>query len=335
LNADWASAIVIEASTGKILAAAEAPTVDPNKPGAVRAQNRASRIFQTAFEPGSILKPVAAATAIDVGKATPLTHVVAPQSLRMPWGQFINDAELHAPEKLTLTGVLAQSSNTGIVQIGGKVKAPTRYEYMQKFGMGEKTGVNFEGESSGVLTSYKTWDKMTDKVVMFGQGVSLTPIQTASIYQTFANKGVRLSPILISGCEDRNGQLNPTAVEAPVRVISESTASQTLDMLEKVVEKGPIGRTARIFGYRVAGKTGTAQIAEGRGYGSLHAVSFVGIAPAENPQYVVAVTAYKSRTVSNSLGATPGFVAVMKQVLKTYAVPPSTTKSKNIPTGWK
>jgi len=335
LNADWASAIVIEASTGKILAAAEAPTVDPNKPGAVRAQNRASRIFQTAFEPGSILKPVAAATAIDVGKATPLTHVVAPQSLRMPWGQFINDAELHAPEKLTLTGVLAQSSNTGIVQIGGKVKAPTRYEYMQKFGMGEKTGVNFEGESSGVLTSYKTWDKMTDKVVMFGQGVSLTPIQTASIYQTFANKGVRLSPILISGCEDRNGHLNPTAVEAPVRVISESTASQTLDMLEKVVEKGPIGRTARIFGYRVAGKTGTAQIAEGRGYGSLHAVSFVGIAPAENPQYVVAVTAYKSRTVSNSLGATPGFVAVMKQVLKTYAVPPSTTTSKNIPTGWK
>jgi cell division protein FtsI (penicillin-binding protein 3) len=253
----------------------------------------------------------------------------------MPWGQFINDAELHAPEKLTLTGVLAQSSNTGIVQIGGKVKAPTRYEYMQKFGMGEKTGVNFEGESSGVLTSYKTWDRMTDKVVMFGQGVSLTPIQTASIYQTFANKGVRLSPILISGCEDRNGQLNPTAVEAPVRVISESTASQTLDMLEKVVEKGPIGRTARIFGYRVAGKTGTAQIAEGRGYGSLHAVSFVGIAPAENPQYVVAVTAYKSRNVSNSLGATPGFVAVMKQVLKTYAVPPSVTKSKNIPTGWK
>jgi cell division protein FtsI (penicillin-binding protein 3) len=334
LNADWASAIVIEVSTGKILAAAEAPTVDPNKPGAVRAQNRASRIFQTAFEPGSILKPVAAATAIDVGKATPLTHVVAPQSLRMPWGQYINDAELHAPEKLTLTGVLAQSSNTGIVQIGGKVDAATRYSYMKKFGMGQKTGVNFEGESSGVLNSYKKWDRMTDKVVMFGQGVSLTPIQTADIYQTIANKGVRVTPQLIAGCQDNNGNLTPTAVESPVRVLSESTAAQTMDMLEKVVEKGPIGRTARIFGYRIAGKTGTAQIAEGRGYGRLHAVSFVGIAPAENPKYVVAVTAYKSRTVSNSLGATPGFVAVMKQVLKTYASPPSTTKSKYLPTGW-
>ena len=108
-----------------------------------------------------------------------------------------------------------------------------------------------------------------------------------------------------------------------------------MDMLEKVVEKGPIGRTARIQGYRVAGKTGTAQIAEGKGYGRLYAVSFVGVAPAENPQYAVAVTAFKSRNVSNSLGATPGFVAVMKQVLKTYAVPPSTTTSKNIPTEWK
>jgi len=335
LNADWASAIVIEVSTGKILAAAEAPTVDPNKPGAVKAQNRASRIFQTAFEPGSILKTVAAATAIDVGKATPETHVVAPERLRMPWGQFINDAEQHAPEKLTLTGVLAQSSNTGIVQIGQKVDSATRYEYMKKFGMGQKTAVNFEGESSGVLTNYTSWDRMTDKVVMFGQGVSLTPIQTADIYQTIANKGVRVSPVLIAGCRSSNGNLDQTKVDAPVRVLSESTASETMDMLEKVVEKGPIGRTARIFGYRVAGKTGTAQIAQGSGYGTLHAVSFVGIAPAENPQFVVAVTAYKSRNVSNSLGATPGFVAVMKQVLKTYAVPPSTTKSKNIPTGWK
>lgn len=334
LNANWASAIVLEVATGKILAAAEAPTVDPNKPGAVRPENRASRIFQTAFEPGSILKTVAAATAIDVGKATPLTHVVAPQSLRMPWGQYINDAELHAPERLTLTGVLAQSSNTGIVQIGGKVDSATRYEYMKKFGMGEKTGVNFEGESSGVLSNYTNWDKMTDKVVMFGQGVSLTPIQTADVYQTIANQGVRVSPQLVAGCRDANGNLSATAVEAPVRVLSEKTASETMDMLEKVVEKGPIGRTARIPGYRIAGKTGTAQIAEGRIYGGLHAISFVGIAPADNPKYVVAVTAYKSRNIGNSLGATPIFVAVMKQVLKTYAVPPATTQSKNIPTGW-
>jgi len=334
LKADWASAIVIEVKTGRILAAAEAPSVDPNNPGAVAAQNRSSRIFQSAFEPGSILKTVAAATAVDVGKASPTTHVIAPDKLRMPWGQYINDSEIHGPWKLTLTGVLSESSNTGIVQIAGKVDAATRYAYMQKFGIGSKTGVNFEGESSGVLSNYTGWDKMTNQVTMFGQGVSLTPIQTAMIYQAIANKGVRLSPVLVEGCRDKNGNITKTSVPEPVRVISESTAQQTLDMLEKVVEKGPIGRTARIFGYRVAGKTGTAQIAEGRVYGRLHAVSFVGIAPAEDPQYVVAVTAYKSRTVSNSLGATPGFVSIMKQVLKTFSVPPSTTKSKNIPVNW-
>jgi cell division protein FtsI (penicillin-binding protein 3) len=334
LKADWASAIVIEAATGRILAAAEAPSVDPNRPSAVAAQNRSSRIFRSSFEPGSILKPVAAATAVDTGKATPVTQVVAPDKLRMPWGQYINDSEFHAPMKLTLAGVLVQSSNTGLVQLGGKVDSETRYEYMKKFGMGVRSGVNFDGEASGLLTNYKKWDKMTDQTVMFGQGVSLTPIQTAGIYQAIANKGVRLSPVLVEGCVDKSGNMTKTAVDAPVRVISEKTASTTIDMLEKVVEQGPIGRTARIQGYRVGGKTGTAQIAEGSGYGRLHAVSFVGLAPAENPKFIVAVTAFKSRTVSNSLGATPGFVAVMKQVLKTYAVQPSTTKSKKIPTGW-
>jgi len=334
LKADWASAIVIEVKTGRILAAAEAPSVDPNNPGGVAPQNRHSRIFQAAFEPGSILKTVAAATAIDVGKASPTSHVIAPDKLRMPWGQYINDSEIHGPWKLTLTGVLVESSNTGIVQIAGKVDSATRYAYMQKFGIGSKTGVNFEGESSGVLTNYTNWDRMSNETVMFGQAVSLTPIQTAMIYQTIANKGVRKSPVLVDGCRDKNGNITRTSVPDPVRVISESSAKQTMDMLEKVVEKGPIGKTARIFGYRVAGKTGTAQIAEGRGYGRLHAVSFVGIAPAEDPKYVVAVTAYKSRTVSNSLGATPGFVSVMKQVLKTHAIPPATTKSTYIPVRW-
>lgn len=335
LKADWASAIVIEAKTGRILAAAEAPTVDPNNPGGVEAQNRSSRIFRSSFEPGSILKPVAAATAIDVGKATPLSQVVAPYSLRMPWGQYINDSHQHPPDKLTLTGVLVDSSNTGLVQLGGKVSSKTRYEYMQKFGMGSKTGVNFEGESSGLLANYKNWDKMTDKTVMFGQGVSLTPIQTAGIYQAIGNKGVRLSPVLVDGCRDSSGAIARTTVDAPVRVISEETAQTTIDMLEKVVEFGSIGRTARIQGYRVGGKTGTAQIAEGKGYGRLFAVSFVGLAPVEDPKYIVAVTAFRSRTVSNSLGATPGFVSVMKQVLKTYAVPPSTTKSEKIAIRWK
>jgi cell division protein FtsI (penicillin-binding protein 3) len=157
------------------------------------------------------------------------------------------------------------------------------------------------------------------------------------MYQAIANNGVRLQPRLVEGCDDGKGNFVATPVLPGVQAISASTARTTVDMLEKVVEEGGIGRHAAVPGYRVAGKTGTAQItdpATGR-YGNLHAISFIGMAPAENPQYVVAVTAFKSRTVSNSLGATPIFKAIMQQVLRTYRVPPSTTKSVNIDTEWK
>jgi cell division protein FtsI (penicillin-binding protein 3) len=335
LNADWASAVVIEVKTGNILVAAEAPSVDPNSFWKSKAEDRQSRIFQATFEPGSTLKTVTAATIVDSGYGTPSSRVLAPYRIKLPWGDTIQDSHMHPTEKLTLTGVLRDSSNTGIVTLGEKVPEQTRYEYLKKFGLGKKTDVRFEGEASGVIHSWKTWDKLTDKVSMFGQGISVTPIQTAFLYQTIANGGVRLQPRLVEGCKDSNGSVVATPTQAGVRVISESSARSTIDMLEKVVEQGGIGRTAAVSGYRVAGKSGTAQIKDGFGYGTLHAISFIGMAPAESPQYVVAVTIYKSRKVSNSIGATPPFKAILAQVLRTYRVPPSTTKSANIPTEWK
>jgi cell division protein FtsI (penicillin-binding protein 3) len=172
---------------------------------------------------------------------------------------------------------------------------------------------------------------------MFGQGFSVTPLQSAMMYQAIANKGVSLAPVLVEGCEDSNGNLVKAATKPGNRVLSESTAKSTLDMLEKVVEQGGIGKRAAVPGYRVGGKTGTAQITDPAtgDYGNLFAISFIGMAPIEDPQYVVAVTAYKSRTIRNSLGATPIFKAVMEQVLRTFRVAPSTTKSVNIPTEWR
>jgi len=201
LNADWASALVIEAKTGKILVAAEAPSVDPNAFWKSSAADRGSRIFQATFEPGSTLKTVTAATLIDTGKATPSTHVIAPFSLRLPWGQTIQDSHKHGNDRLTLTGVLRDSSNTGIVKLGSRVDSATRYNYLKLFGLGEKTDVNFEGESGGLLHQWQQWDKLTDKVSMFGQGISVTPIQTAFLYQTIANGGMRLQPTLVAGCK--------------------------------------------------------------------------------------------------------------------------------------
>jgi cell division protein FtsI (penicillin-binding protein 3) len=170
---------------------------------------------------------------------------------------------------------------------------------------------------------------------MFGQGVAATPIQMAYAYQAIANGGVRLSPTLFEGCTAADGSKTSYPVGQPVRVVSEATARSTIDMLEKVVEEGGIGRTAGVAGYRVGGKSGTAQIKEGKRYGGLYAISFIGMAPADDPKYVVAVMLYKSRRTGSSIGATPVFKQIMQQVLRAYRVPPSTTKSKNIATEWK
>jgi len=243
---------------------------------------------------------------------------------------------VHPTEHLTLTGVLIESSNTGIIQVGKRVPYATRYNYWQKFGLGQRTAVNFAGEGSGLI--HQTTDGVSVFTTMFGQAMTVTPMQTAFLYQTIANMGVRLSPDLLLGCKNANG--TSTQMEklgAPVRVIKPSTARSVISMLENVVaQKGGIGYTAAIPGYRIGGKTGTAQIAKdnGIGYIALHAISFIGMAPADNPQYVLAVTIYKPRNVSNSLGATPPFKDIMQQVLRTYRVTPSTTASPTIAAKW-
>ena len=338
LRADWGSAVVIEVKTGKILAAAEAPTMDPNNYGDATEAERHARVFESAFEPGSVIKSVTAATLIDQGLATPATQVVAPYGMIVPksGGYKVTDSHFHGDDKLTLTGVLRDSSNTGIMLLGAKAQLETRYNYLEKFGLGSKPGTGFPGESSGILPELETWDGVKKYVSMFGQGIAQTPLQTAMMYQAIANGGVRLHPQLVAGCNDASGNFVPTATKPGVTVLSPQSARTTIDMLEKVVEQGGIGKTADVAGYRVGGKTGTAQITDPNTgqYGSLHAISFIGMAPAEDPQYVVAVTFYKSRTRSNSIGATPAFKSIMEQVLRTYRVPPSTTKSANIPTEW-
>ena len=332
-KADWASAIVIEVKTGKIIVAAEAPSVDSNDFGVATEESRKSRIFELSVEPGSTMKTITAATLVDTGKGTPESKTIAPYSLRIP-GNVISDSHFHEPQRLTLTGVLRDSSDTGIIKLGQAVAKETRYEYMRKFGFGVKASVNFPGEASGVLNPVSQWDGSTEKVSMFGQGVSVTPMQMAMAYQAIANGGVRLQPQLVAGCLDSKGNLTTVPTGEPTRVLSASTASKTIAMLEKVVEYGGIGKTAGLSEWRVGGKSGTAQIPEGNGYGRRYAVSFIGMAPIEDPKYVVAVMVYKPRTINNSLGATPSFRYIMKKALLMGGVPPSTTKSKPILMDW-
>ena len=335
LDADWATAVVIEVKTGRIVLAAEAPSVDPNNPGKSKPEERGAKVFQFAFEPGSTMKAITAATAIETGYANVGTPVRAPYALRV-FDHTITDSFGHPTTNWTLTGVLRFSSNTGTIKIAEDIPAKTRYEYMERFGFGKPTAVAFEGETRGVLNHYKDWDGVTNYTTMFGQALSVSPVQMASAYQTLANEGVRLNPVLVAGCQDRDGNLTAVPKENATQVVSAATANDVMHMLEKVVEQGGIGKATAVSGYRSAGKTGTAEIKEGSGYGRYYAASFYGMAPVDNPKYAMGVMIYKPKQVwQNSMAAAAGYQKILSQVLLANRVPPSTGKSRDLPTEWK
>ena len=332
LSAEWASAIVLEVETGKILAAAEAPTVDPNDPAAVESADRGSRIFQAAFEPGSIMKALSAAMVLDTGTADEYDTVAAPDRMQLDFdNEYIKDSFSHEDFTLSLAGVLRYSSNTGMTNFASQIDRKVRYDYLQKFGFGSVSPLMFEGESSGILHPVSEWDEMTNLVTTFGQGISVTSLQMAYAYQAIANGGVRLDPLLVDSCLNEDGTVAYEPTQQATRVVSTASANLDLELMEKVVEFGGVGKTAAIPGYRVAGKTGTAQLKDGSGYGEEYAISFYGIAPAEDPKFVVGITIYKPEGVSNSSQATPPFKAIMQQALKHYRIPPSTSESRSVP----
>ena len=332
LSAEWASAIVLEVGTGKILAAAEAPTVDPNDPAAVERADRGSRIFQAAFEPGSIMKALSAAMVLDTGTADEYDTVAAPDRMQLDFdNEYIKDSFSHEDFTLSLAGVLRYSSNTGMTTFASQIDRKVRYDYLQKFGFGTVSPLMFEGESSGILHPVSEWDEMTNLVTTFGQGISVTSLQMAYAYQAIANGGVRLDPLLVDSCLNEDGTVAYEPTQQATRVVSTASANLDLELMEKVVEFGGVGKTAAIPGYRVAGKTGTAQLKDGSGYGEEYAISFYGIAPAEDPKFVVGITIYKPEGVSNSSQATPPFKAIMQQALKHYRIPPSTSESRSVP----
>lgn len=334
LSADWAAAVVIDVKTGRIVLAAEAPSVDPNDPGKSPEQERGARVFQFAYEPGSTMKAITAATAIDTGYATVNTQVTAPSSLKV-FDHVINDSYTHAPTRWTLTGVLRFSSNVGTIKIAERIPAETRHAYMEAFGFGTPTGVGFEGETMGVLNPYQEWDGVTNFTTMFGQALSVSPVQMTSAYQALANEGVRISPSLVAGCQDDAGNLDPLTTPTPTQVVSAATANDVMHMLEKVVEQGGIGKATAVRGYRSAGKTGTAEIKEGSGYGNYYAASFFGMAPVDNPQYAMGVVIYKPKRVwTNSMAAAAGYQKILSNVLLAHRVQPSTGTSLDLPNQW-
>ncbi|MCI4658612.1 MULTISPECIES: peptidoglycan D,D-transpeptidase FtsI family protein [Cryobacterium] len=335
-GAAWGTVVVQEVKTGKLVAVADYPSVDPNNVnGTANPDDRGSRAFTASFEPGSTFKALTAASVLDAGKATVGTQVVAPYRYLPGNGANINDSSGHADLHLTLTGVLIESSNTGMSKFGELLTDKQRYDYMTKFGLGTETEAGFPAEDTGILHPYDEWDPQTKYATMFGQGLTTTALQVSSIYQTIANKGVRMPVQLVAGCRQADGTMTNVPAAAGTQVVSASAAHDTSDMLEMVYQKAWLSKVWNIPGYRVATKTGTAQMPDGHGgYTHGYLVSVSGFAPADDPEYVVSVSLADPVKLNTSAAPAPIFQEVMSQVLKKYRAVPSGAPAPALPGTW-
>ncbi len=335
-GARWATTVVQEVRTGRLLAVADYPTVDPNDVNATASTDVSalgSRAFTAPFEPGSTFKTLTAASLLDAGVATPDTGVVAGYRFTTPQGADVNDSHWHADQRLTLTGVLIESSNTGMSQLGLRLSSEQRYDYMRAFGLGADTEVGFGGEESGTLGAGPDWDAQSDLATMFGQGLTTTAVQVASIYQTLGNGGVRLPVTLVEGCRMPDGTLTDLPPTEGTRVVSPEAARATVDMLENVATKGWLANQIGIDGYRIATKTGTAQQPDGQGgYTDSYLVSLAGLAPADDPRFVVTVSLADPVNMNSSGATAPIFHDVMAHLLTAYSVVPSGGGSPDLAT---
>ncbi|AJM77472.1 peptidoglycan D,D-transpeptidase FtsI family protein [Rathayibacter toxicus] len=326
--------VVQEVKTGKLLTVADTPTVDPNNVVASASADRSSRAFRAPFEPGSTMKPLTAAMLIDQGQAEPTSHIVVPDSFNKDGASFSDDFR-HSPTNYTLTGILKDSSNVGISLLGSRLSPQTRGDYLHQFGIGVPTTTGFPGEDGGLLANYQDWDNQTNYTTMFGQGVSTTAVQIASAYQTLGNGGVRLPAQLTSGCTMPNGSVVDVPDSTGTRVVSDSAAKQVVDMLQTHYTKSWLAKNIHVDGYNIATKTGTAQQPDGKGgYSTSYTVSLAGLAPAEDPKYVVTVSIADPVKMNTSQATAPVFQQVMTQVLKTNRVEPSVVPPVEYPTTW-
>lgn len=343
-KADRGYVVVQDTATGQILAMANSPGFDPNDLSKADSAAMGNPALQDAYEPGSTAKVMSMAAVLEENAATPLTHVVVPNRLHRGDRLFQDDVD-HATWYLTLNGVLAKSSNIGTILAAGQLGKTQRaandtlYSYLRQFGIGRYTGLGFPGETPGILAPWAKWSTSQQYTIPFGQGFSINAMQAASVYSTIANGGVRVAPSLVRGTKGADGRFAPAPKPAKTRVVSEKTAKAVAQMLESVVddEQGT-GIKARIPGYRVAGKTGTANRvdpATGRYHG--YTSSFAGFAPADQPRITV-YCAIQNATSGSYFGGQicgPVYKQVMEFALKTLQVPPTGAKAAALPVSYQ
>ena len=324
------SVVVMQPHTGRILALAQYPTFNPADPASVAATTDIP--VQDVFQPGSTAKVITAAAAFERGGQTPMSTYTVPDKIVVDGFSF-HDGEYHPTARYTIAGIIANSLNDGMVQVVQHVSPQIQYQYLRAFGLGQATGLNLPGESPGILPRPGTpqWYGDTRYTLSFGQGVAVNAVQMASVYATIANGGVRVQPSIVAGTTNGNGRFTPTPAPRRTRVLEPKTARELMGILQQVplVDADGGEPWGLISGYTIAAKTGTSQeAAPGQSCLCEYGSSYIGIAPAADPQIVVAVNV-QDPTRGGYFGdqiAGPVFYNVAKFALQTLKIPPDGAK---------
>ena len=318
-SAKSATAIVLDPRTGAVLAMAVQPGYDANRFPQVRPWLQKNRAVTDTYEPGSTFKLVTVAGALSDGLVAPNTRFTLPYSIQVA-DRVIHDAEQRGTETMSVAQILSRSSNVGAITLAKSLHEAGLAQWIDRFGFGQRTGIDFPNESPGIVLPVDRWSGSTIGNVPIGQGIAVTPIQMASAYGAIANGGVWVQPHVV----DHVAGLRPKRPKRK-RIVTPRIDRELVKMLKGVVAEGGTGTYARIQGYQVAGKTGTAQKPDGHGgYASnRYVASFVGMVPASRPQLVILVTVDEPHgNIFGGVVAAPAFARIARYDLQYLEVPP-------------
>ena len=318
-GAKSATAVVLDPSSGEIYAMATAPTFDANRFAEASQDAQRNRTASDTYEPGSTFKLIPVAGALSEGLVTPHSAFTLATSIHVA-DRVIHEHEPRPTVRMTVADIVAQSSNVGAITLARQLGSERLATWVDRFGFGSKTGLDFPGETSGIVPALERWSGSTIGTLPIGHGIAVTPVQMAAAYAAVANNGVWLQPHLVEHVAGRGA----ARVERR-RILSPPVASQLATMLTGVVAEGGTGLAAAVPGYHVAGKTGTAAkpLADGSGYStSRYVASFVGFVPATRPRLVILVTVDEPTTIWGGVVAAPAFQELARFALQYLEVPP-------------